>query len=506
MVSIKKEFFMPKLKVMIAASEAIPFIKTGGLADVTGSLPIYLKKFGVEAFVVIPKYSDIDFKDCYLENILPTMCVRMGSGEEWCSVFKTVYNGVDFYFIEHHNFFSREGLYHDSSFNDYQDNAWRFGFFSMAALQLCRDLKLDIDVAHVNDWQTAAIPAYIKTWHWSNELGRAASLLTIHNANYQGIYNASTTYDYLGLGWNNYSPDTFEDHSNINLLKGGIFFSDVVTTVSPTYAKEISTPYGGHGMAPYLQNKTTSFFGILNGIDEHVWNPEKDIFISANFSSKNMDGKKICKRELQKRFLLEEDDKVALIGAIGRFVDQKGYQFIASIIDYLMNNMKMQFVILGTGDKGLENFFGDLPKRYPGRVGSYIGYNNELSHLIEAGSDMFVMPSLFEPCGLNQMYSLKYGTIPIVHATGGLDDTVENYNEETGEGTGFKFYDATSSALYNTIGWAISVYYDHPDRFKTMQLRGMNIDNSWEKSAKEYIKAYELAISNKRNYDDMCSL
>lgn len=497
---------MPKLKVMIAASEAVPFIKTGGLADVSGSLPIYLKKFGVEAFVVIPKYRDIDFKDCYLENVLPTMCVRMGNGEEWCSVFKTVYNEVDFYFIEHHNFFSREGLYHDNVFNDYQDNAWRFGFFSMAALQLCRDLKLDIDIAHVNDWQTAAIPAYIKTWHWSNELGGAASLLTIHNANYQGIYNSSTTYDYLGLGWNNYSPDTFEDHGNINLLKGGIFFSDVVTTVSPTYAKEISSPYGGHGMAPYLQNKTTSFFGILNGIDENIWNPEKDKFIPANFSDKNMKGKKICKRELQKRFLLEEDDKVALIGAIGRFVDQKGYQFIASIIDYLMNNMKMQFVILGTGDKGLESFFGDLPKRYPGRVGSYIGYNNELSHLIEAGADMFVMPSLFEPCGLNQMYSLKYGTIPIVHATGGLEDTVENYNEETGEGTGFKFYDATSSALYNTIGWAISVYYDYPERFKKMQLRGMKIDNSWEKSAKEYIKAYELAIANKRNYDDMCSL
>lgn len=494
------------LKVMIASSEAIPFIKTGGLADVSGSLPIYLKKFGVEAFVVLPKYRDIDFKDCYLENVLPTMGVHMGNGEEWCSVFKTVYKGVDFYFIEHHNFFSREGLYHDGAFNDYQDNAWRFGFFSMAALQLCRDLKLDIDIAHVNDWQTAAIPAYIKTWHWRNELGRAASLLTIHNANYQGIYNASTTYDYLGLGWNNYSQDTFEDHGNINLLKGGIFFSDIVTTVSPTYAKEIASPYGGHGMAPYLQNKTTSFFGILNGIDEEVWSPEKDKFIPANFSSKDMKGKKICKRELQKRFLLEENDKVALIGAIGRFVDQKGYQFVASVIDYLMNNMEMQFVILGTGDKGLESFFGDLPKRYPKRAGSFIGYNNELSHLIEAGADMFLMPSLFEPCGLNQMYSLKYGTIPIAHATGGLEDTIENYNEATGEGTGFKFYDATSSALYNTVGWAISVYYDHPDRFKKMQLRGMNIDNSWEKSAKEYIKAYELAISNKKNYDNMCSL
>lgn len=497
---------MSKMKVMIASSEATPFIKTGGLADVVGALPIYLKKLDVEACVVLPKYRDINFQDCYLENVLPTMGVWMGNGEEWCSVFKTVKDGIDFYFIEHHNFFSREGLYHDASFNDYQDNAWRFGFFSRAALQLCKDLQLNVDVIHANDWQTAAIPAYIKTWHWNDQIGHAASMLTIHNANYQGIYNATTTYDYLGLGWNNFSPDTFEDHGNINFLKGGIFFSDVVTTVSPTYAKEIASPYGGHGMAPYLQNKTTSFFGILNGIDEEVWSPEKDKFIPANYSVKDMKGKKICKKELQKRFLLEEDDDVVLIGAIGRFVDQKGYHFIASIIDSLVNNMKVQFCILGTGDKSLEGFFGDIPKRYPGRVGSYIGYSNELSHLIEAGCDLFVMPSLFEPCGLNQMYSLRYGTLPIVHATGGLEDTVENYNEHTGEGTGFKFYDSDPSALYNTIGWAVSVYYDHRDRFTAMQERAMKIDNSWEKSAKEYVKAYELAILNKNNYDKNCGL
>ncbi|WP_295154888.1 glycogen synthase GlgA [uncultured Brachyspira sp.] len=497
---------MSKMKVMIASSEAAPFIKTGGLADVVGALPIYLNKLGAEAFVVLPKYRDINFYDCYLENILPVMGVWMGSGEEWCSVFKTTKDGVDFYFIEHHSFFSREGLYHDAAFNDYQDNAWRFGFFSRAALQLCKDLQLNVDIVHANDWQTAAISAYIKTWHWNDEIGHAASVLTIHNANYQGIYNAASTYDYLGLGWNNFSHDTFEDHGNINLLKGGIFFSDVVTTVSPTYAKEISSPYGGYGMAPYLQNKTTSFFGILNGIDEEIWSPEKDKLIPANFSADDMKGKKICKKELQKRFLLEEDDDVVLIGAVGRFVDQKGYHFIASIIDSLINNMKVQFCILGTGDKGLESFFGDLPKRYPSKAGSYIGFNNELSHLIEAGCDLFVMPSLFEPCGLNQMYSLRYGTLPIVHATGGLEDTVENYNEETGEGTGFKFYDSNPQALYNTIGWAVSVYYDHRDRFISLQKRGMKIDNSWEKSAKEYIKAYELAILNKNNYDANCGL
>lgn len=497
---------MSKLKVMIASSEAIPFIKTGGLADVAGSIPRYLKKLNVEASVVIPKYRDINFHDCYLENVLPTMGVWMGTGEEWCTVFKSNKDGIDYYFIEHHNFFSREGLYHDNNFNDYKDNAWRFGFFSRAVLQMCKDLKLNIDVFHINDWQTAAISAYIKLWHWNDDIGKAASLLTIHNANYQGIYSAASTYDYLGFGYNNFSPDTFEDHGNINLLKGGIFFSDVVTTVSPTYAKEISTPYGGHGLAPYLINKTTSFFGILNGIDTDVWSPEKDKYIPKNYSKNSIEDKSISKKELQRKFLLEEDKDTVLIGAIGRFVEQKGFHILASIIDGVLQNMKVQFVILGTGDKSLESFFGDLPKNYPGKAGSYIGYHNEYSHLIEAGCDLFVMPSLFEPCGLNQMYSNRYGTLPIVHATGGLEDTVENYNEATGEGTGFKYYDSTPSALYNTIGWAVSVYYDRPDIFKKMQKNSMSIDHSWEKSAKDYIKAYKLAIKNKKYYDENSKL
>ena len=420
----------------------------------------------------------------------------MGSGEEWCSVFKTVKDGIDFYFIEHHSFFSREGLYHDASFNDYQDNAWRFGFFSRAALQLCKDLQLNVDVVHANDWQTAAIPAYIKTWHWNDSVGHAASLLTIHNANYQGIYNATTTYDYLGLGWNNFSPDTFEDHGDINFLKGGIFFSDVVTTVSPTYAREIASPYGGHGMAPYLQNKTTSFFGILNGIDEDVWSPEKDKFIPANYSVNDMKGKKVCKRELQKRFLLEEDDDVVLIGAIGRFVDQKGYDLIASIIDPLVNNMKVQFCILGSGEKGLESFFGDIPKRYPGRVGSYIGYSNELSHLIEAGCDLFVMPSLFEPCGLNQIYSMKYGSIPIVHAVGGLKDTVINYNTNEKDAAGFTFDDYCIKSFVSSMDLAFDLYYNKKEVWEKLIINAMNKDYSLHKSALEYVELYKKLLSN----------
>ncbi len=495
---------MAKIKSVIVASESTPFIKTGGLADVVGALPKYLEGLDVDAVVILPKYRDIDFTNYNLECVLPSMCVVMGFGEEWASVFKTTTEeGVTFYFVEHHRFFSREGLYHDNNLNDYQDNAYRFGFFCRAALQLCKDLKLKPNIIHANDWQTAAIPAYMKIWHWDDEIGRAASILTIHNTNYQGTYNAEV-YNYLGLGASNYSSDTFEDNGNVNLLKGGIFFADVVTTVSPTYAKEILTPYGGHGLSPYLANKTTNFFGIVNGIDDVIWNPEHDEYIPENYSIKSMKGKATCKRELQKEFLLEEDDSIPIIGIVSRFVDQKGFGLITSVIDKVVVNMRVQLVVLGTGDTYLEGFFGNMPNFFAGQVGSYIGYSNRLSHLIEAGSDLFLMPSLFEPCGLNQMYSKAYGTLPIVHATGGLEDTVLNFDEATNKGTGFKFYTPTESALYNTIGWALSVYYDKPKVFQSLQKSAMTCDHSWLISAKEYVKAYKLAIKNKKSYDKMC--
>ncbi len=227
-----------KMKVLLAASEVSPFIKTGGLADVVGALPQYLRNHNVDARVVIPKYRDINFFDCYLECVLPSMCVQMGDREEWCSVWKTKKDGTEFYFIEHHVYFSRDGIYHDYSFNDYTDNAYRFGFFCKAVLQMCIDIDFLPDIIHTNDWQTAIISAYIKIWYWNTSLGKTATLLTIHNVAYQGVYPSFETYNYLGLGWGNYSSDTFEDNGNINMLKGGIFFSDVVTTVSNTYARD----------------------------------------------------------------------------------------------------------------------------------------------------------------------------------------------------------------------------------------------------------------------------
>lgn len=496
-----------KMKILFAASEANPFIKTGGLADVVGALPKYLKKNGVDARIVIPKYKDINFFDSYLECALQSMCVKMGDGEEWCSVWKTkTKDDVEVYFIEHHKYFNRDGLYHDNAFNDYQDNPYRYGFFCQAALQMCQDIDFYPDVIHTNDWQTSAISAYIKIWYWDKRIGKTATLLTIHNVAYQGIYPSFKTYSYLGLGWKNYSSNTFEDNGNINLLKGGIFFSDVVTTVSKNYAGEISSPYGGFGMAPYLTNKTTSFFGILNGIDTKEWDPKTDFRIAANYSEKDMSGKKKCKLDLQKRFMLEENEDIMVLGVVGRFTGQKGFHILQEVLSNVLNSMHIQFVILGAGDKSLEDFFGNLPKAFPGQAGSYIGFSNEIAHIIEAGADAFIMPSLFEPCGLNQMYSKRYGTLPIVHATGGLEDTVENYDENTGAGTGFKTYEVTPVSLYYTIGWAVSTFYDRKEHYQNMQKQAMACDHSWEKSAKEYIKAYEIAIKNKKAYDESCSI
>jgi starch synthase len=276
-------------------------------------------------------------------------------------------------------------------------------------------------------------------------------------------------------------------------LKGGIIYADMVNTVSPRYAEETRTPENAHGLAPYLNDKGEDYVGILNGVDSQTWDPARDPYIPAHFSAADLSGKAQCKRLLQQRFLLEEAPDVPLIGVISRFVPQKGLDLLASTIEAILADMRVQFVILGTGDKGLESYFGDLPRRYPGLVGSYIGYHEQNSHWIEAGSDFFLMPSRFEPCGLNQIYSLRYGTLPLVRATGGLDDTVQQYDEASGSGTGFKFWEPSAKALYFTVGWAVSTYYDRPAHIRQMVQAAMREDFSWDRSARAYEAIYERA-------------
>lgn len=488
-----------KLNILIISSEMYPFAQIGGLADVVTSLSGQLKKMGHDVRVVIPRYGLIDPQKYSAETRLESMGVWMGNKEEWCAVLQAKSPaGVPVYLIEHRLYFDRYGLYHASSMHDYDDNPVRFGFLSRAALQLCKDISFKPDIVHANDWQTALAPVYLKLWHWNDPLLKdTASLLTLHNVAYQGIYPKSHM-DYLGLGWQNFTEEKFESYDKVNFLKGGIYYSDVINAVSPSFAKDLFTPSGGFGLAPYLSRRKSDTFGILNGIDYGIWNPETDHLIPKNYSLKKPDGKKACKKALQKAFNLQQDDSVAVIGAIGRFVEQKGFHLIAGCIERVLQNMKVQFVILASGEKSLEHFFGMLPSHYSQRAGSFIGYDHARSHLIESGCDFFLMPSLFEPCGLNQMYSQRYGTLPIVRATGGLNDTVENYNELTSEGTGFKFNDPTPEALYNTIGWAVSTYYDRPAHMKQMIAKAMSKDYSWDKSAREYIEAYYQALRNKR--------
>jgi len=489
------------MNILMVGSELTPIVKTGGLADVVAALSSELKARGHDVRIVLPFYSTIgELKG--VETEFDSMCVSMGEGEEWCAVRRWINSGnVPVYLIEHNGYFAREGIYHDDNYNDYQDNPRRFGFLCRAALQYCIDSKFAPDIVHCNDWQTAAIPAYLKNWFWDHPvLSKTASVLTIHNIAYQGTYPAQHM-NYLGLGWQHFTADKFESFGQLNLLKGGIAFADAVNTVSPGHAKEITAPYGGFGLAPYLLNKGNGFLGILNGVDYNEWDPQTDRHLPAHFSADDLSGKAICKRRLQQAFKLEERPDVALIGVVGRFAEQKGYHLVREAIEDILWEMQVQFVILGSGDSELQAFFGNLPGQYPGRIGSWIGYNNSKSHLIQAGSDFFLMPSLFEPCGLTQMYSLHYGTLPIVRATGGLNDTIDQYDELTGEGTGFKFQAMSSHALRNTVGWAVSTYYDRPDHMQQMIIRAMKKDFSWHKEVINYESFYNLAKTRKTEYD-----
>jgi starch synthase len=488
------------LKIAMIASECVPFAKSGGLADVVGALPDALHELGHEVIVIMPRYGSIDGTKFEVEPFLQPLGVWMGNALEWCRVDRTsTPDGVPVYMIAFDRYFDRPNLYFDAERQDYGDNPRRFAFLARAGLQLCKDMGFQPDIVHAHDWQTALAAAYLKIWHWDDPvLGESASFLTIHNIGYQGVYDVKD-YEYIGLQWGNFVPDKLEDHGRINFLKGGIHYADMTNTVSPTYAAETRTPEMAHGLAPYLNNKGENYIGILNGVDYGQWNSEVDDLIPATYSPEELDGKKQSKRALQERFMLEQDDSIPLIGVVSRLAHQKGLDLLAEAIDGILENMHVQFVLLGSGDTDLERFYGELPARYPGRAGSYIGYSNELAHWIEAGADMFLMPSRYEPCGLNQIYSLKYGTLPVVRATGGLDDTVEQYDETTGEGTGFKFYEPSGHAIYYAVGWAVSTYYDRRVHWDVMVQRAMQQHFSWRDSALKYEEAYRRAIENKRN-------
>jgi len=443
------------LKIVLVSSECVPFAKTGGLGDVVGALPRFLQKLGHKVIVVIPMYSFIDAVKHEINVAFEEMNFSMLDEHITFIVRKTIdSDNLTVYFIDYKPFFDRPNIYHDNNYNDYPDNPKRFTFLSRAALHLCKELNYIPDIVHANDWHTAIIPAYLKRLYNDDPFFiNTASVLTIHNIAYQGRYDRYFFY-YAGLNHEDFTPDKFECFSAVNFLKGGIHFADMVNTVSKGYAAETKTREGGYGLDYFLNRKGDHYTGILNGVDYTQWDPGKDLLIPAKYTSDDLKGKSVCKVELQKQLGLKQVNYTPVIGMISRFAEQKGFHILSECIEHIINNMNVQFAILGAGDIQLEAFYSNLHQRYSDKVGLYLGYNNELAHLIEAGSDLLLMPSIYEPCGLNQIYSLKYGTLPIVRATGGLNDTVENYNQDTGEGTGFKFWEPSGKAIYNTVYWA----------------------------------------------------
>jgi starch synthase len=487
------------LSILMVAAEVAPFAKTGGLADVTGALARELAGLGHDVRVVMPRYYVVDRAHWNLRPVGGPLGVPMGiMGELWCGVLegRLPHSEVPVYFIEFEQYFGRDGLYTTAYGDGYADNDNRFVLLSRAALQVCRMLAWPPDLVHVNDWHTAIIPLFLNTACAGDPLlGGAASLLTIHNMEHQGTFYAGLM-DVLGIGREHFNWRELEWHGQVNLLKGGITHATAINTVSEGYRREVMTPAFGEGLDGVLRDRAADFFAVLNGIDEKEWDPRTDRHLPARYSAEDLSGKAECKDFLQRRFHLPRRREVPVIALISRLVHQKGIDVLAAAIHRILA-LDLQLVMLGTGEPWAHFFFGDIHREYPHRFACHIGFDSALAHQMEAGADFFLMPSRFEPCGLNQMYSMRYGTIPIVRATGGLDDTVQNFEEATGAGSGFKFYDLTPDALHDTISWAVHTWYHRPGRIRAMIPRIMGRNFSWAESARKYDQIYRLAIERR---------
>ena len=484
------------MKILMITSEAVPFAKTGGLADAVSALAISLRKQGHDVKIVMPRFYKID--RAKLKSIDQPVAVAAGQIETWVKFYYADLPGSDIpvYFIDHEQAYGRDGIYGTKAEPDFHDNPYRSALLCHGAFQLCRFLGWYPDIMHAHDWFCALVPVLLKHVCRNGYFAHTASVFTIHNLGYQGWY-PKDSFPALGIDWNLYHGAGLERNGSINLLQSAISCADMITTVSPTYAGEMQTTEGGFGLDGLLRVRSDCVRGVLNGCDLETWNPKKDKLLPKNFDAKDLSGKAICKAELQKRMGLPVDPDIPLIGIVTRLAEQKGIAEVfaptyGSIFSMCVN-MNIQFAILGSGEKWCEDEINAIQSRLP-NLRAYIGYDESLSHLIEAGSDFFLMPSRYEPCGLNQMYSMLYGTLPIVRRTGGLADTVEQYNEATGDGTGFLFDSLTPGAIYDTVGWAVYAYYNKKDHIKKMQLKGMKKDFSWERSVEGYMSIYSEAL------------
>ncbi len=477
--------------ILFVASEGVPFIKTGGLADVVGSLPKCVDKRYFDVRVMLPKYTCIpqEWKDKMVFKT--SFYMDFNWKNEYVGILEAEIDGVIYYFIDNESMFGGVRPYSNNVFDDIV----KFAFYSKAALSAMPLLDFRPDVIHCHDWQTGLIPVYLKERFQGNPFFHSIkSVMTIHNLKFQGKWDVKTIKDITGLDDSYFTPDKLEAYKNANLLKGGLVYADAITTVSDTYAREIMTPFYGESLDGLLRARENDLRGIVNGIDYTDFNPENDKYIDVNYNIRNFRKEKIKnKRLLQKQLGLEQNDKIMMIGIVSRLTDQKGFDLIAYMMDELCQDA-VQIVVLGTGDEQYENMFRHFDWKYGNKVSANIYYSEEMSHKIYAAADAFLMPSLFEPCGLSQLMSLRYGTLPIVRETGGLKDTVEAYNEYESTGTGFSFVNYNAHEMLATVRYAEKIFYDKKREWNKMVDRAMAADFSWQVSALKYQEMYDWLI------------
>ncbi|MFW5727181.1 MAG: glycogen synthase [Spirochaetia bacterium] len=486
------------MKIFMIASEAVPFAKTGGLADIVNSLSKKLSLLGHDVRVLMPRYASIS-----TENFVPVtddLAVPIRFEEEKCGIKQGLLpnSEVPVYFLEHPAFSKRPGYYGSNGSSPYRDNHYRFALLSRSVFPLCRHLDWIPDILHSHDWQAALVTAYQREFELEQEFCQSRSIFTIHNIGYQGIFSKHDLHT-TQLSWETCSKNAAAVDSSLNFMQCGILNADAITTVSPTYAKEIQTEEFGHGMEKLLLQRGASLYGILNGADYDEWDPAHDPHIPQPYSAEDLAGKYAAKAKLQEKLGLPVDDSVPLIGLVSRLAAQKGFYELCDphrgALQRICREMSVQAVVLGTGEEWIETELLQLQRHLP-NLKVKTTFSDSLAHQIEAGSDLFLMPSRYEPCGLNQIYSLRYGTLPIVRETGGLADTVENYDSQSGEGTGFMFRDLSPESIFHTTEWAVSTWYERPEHFRRMQKRAMKRHFSWKDSAAHYVDLYEKLLGS----------
>lgn len=477
------------MKVLFATSEALPFVKTGGLADVAYALPKEMAKQGVDVRVVLPFYTQIPEEYKQQVEEIARFRFQLGFKNVYCGIKTLELEGIRYYFIDNLEYFDRPTLYGQ------WDDGERFAYFSTAIIEMLEMIDWIPDVIHANDWHTAMVPVLlVDRYHWKDRLRHIHKVLTIHNIRFQGIFPHSILKDVFGTGDNIFHEEGVKYYDNVNFLKGGINFSDVVTTVSPTYAREIMTPEFGEGLDGVLRYNGWKVQGIINGIDYDLNNPQTDPLIEHHFSKKDLTGKAKNKKALQERLGLPIDPNVMMIGVVSRLTDQKGFNLVQERMEELLQ-AHVQVVVLGTGEQQYENSFNYFQHRYPDKMRSLMLFDLALAQQIYASCDAFLMPSAFEPCGLSQMMAMHYGTLPIVHETGGLADTVEPYNWYTKEGTGFSFNGFNSSTMIDTVYHAMHIYYNDPKSWRQLMEQAMERDFSWKQPAKDYQNIYHHLLN-----------